>query len=169
MYRQKTNFSRELLALFFNNLYFYINDLKIPAFCRYYLITLNFICMKKNFFKTAILSLVLACGVNIANAQMGQMPSPDEMAKMQADQMKQTVNLNDDQYNKVLVVYKESGEKMRKMFEGGGQPDFSKFGEIQEDQNKKFKEILTDEQYKKWDEYQQQMRQNMGGGFGGGF
>jgi hypothetical protein len=119
--------------------------------------------MKKNFFKTAILSLVLACGVNIANAQMGQMPSPEEMAKMQADQMKQTVNLNDDQYNKVLVVYKESGEKMQKAFEGG-QPDFSKFGEIQEEQNKKFKEILTDEQYKKWDEYQQEMRKNWGGG-----
>jgi len=123
--------------------------------------------MKMNFFKTAIMSLVLACGVSIANAQMpgGQMPSPEEMAKMQADQMKQTVNLNDDQYNKVLVVYKESGEKMRKLFEGGGgQPDFSKFGEIQEEQNKKFKEILTADQYKKWDDHQQQMRQQWGGG-----
>lgn len=127
--------------------------------------------MKMNFFKTAIMSLVLACGVSVANAQMpgGQMPSPEEMAKYQADQMKQTVNLNDDQYAKVLVVYKESGEKMRKMFEGGGQPDFSKFGEIQEEQNKKFKEILTADQYKKWDEYQQEMRKNMGGFGGGGF
>ena len=115
------------------------------------------------------MSLVLACGVSVANAQMGQMPSPEEMAKFQADQMKQTVNLNDDQYNKVLAVYKESGEKMSKMFEGGGQPDFSKFGEIQEEQNKKFKEILTPEQYKKWDEYQQEMRKNMGGFGGGGF
>ena len=93
--------------------------------------------MKMRFFKTAIMSLMLVFGVSAANAQMGQMPSPEEMAKMQADQMKQTVNLNDDQYNKVLVVYKESGEKMRKLFEGGGgQPDFSKFGEIQEEQNK---------------------------------
>ncbi|MBQ4230241.1 MAG: hypothetical protein II671_01690, partial [Salinivirgaceae bacterium] len=67
--------------------------------------------------------------------------------------------------NKVLVVYKESGEKMRKLFEGGGgQPDFSKFGEIQEEQNKKFKEILTADQYKKWDDHQQQMRQQWGGG-----
>ena len=125
--------------------------------------------MKMIFFRTAIMSLMLVFGVSAANAQMGQMPSPEEMAKMQADQMKQTVNLNDDQYNKVLVVYKESGEKMRKMFEGGGQPDFSKFGEIQEEQNKKFKEILTDEQYKKWDEHQQEMRKNMGGFGGGGF
>ena len=110
------------------------------------------------------MSLMLVFGVSAANAQMGQMPSPEEMAKFQADQMKQTVNLNDDQYNKVLVIYKESGEKMRKLFEGGGQPDFSKFGEIQEEQNKKFKEILTADQYKKWDEHQQQMRQNWGGG-----
>lgn len=125
--------------------------------------------MKMKFFKTAIMSLMLVFGVSAANAQMGQMPSPEEMAKFQADQMKQTVNLNDDQYNKVLVIYKESGEKMRKLFEGGGQPDFSKMGEIQEEQNKKFKEILTPEQYKKWDEYQQEMRKNMGGFGGGGF
>lgn len=126
--------------------------------------------MKMKFFKTAIMSLMLVFGVRAANAQMGQMPSPEEMAKFQADQMKQTVNLNDDQYNKVLVIYKESGEKMRKLFEGGGgQPDFNKMGEIQEEQNKKFKEILTPEQYKKWDEYQQEMRKNMGGFGGGGF
>jgi len=126
--------------------------------------------MKKNFLKTAIMSLALVFGVNIANAQMGgQMPSPEEMAKYQADQMKQTVNLTDDQYNKVLVVYKESGEEMRKMFEGGGQPDFSKFGEMREKQNKKFQEILTPEQYKKWSDYQEEMRKNMGGFGGGGF
>ena len=124
--------------------------------------------MKMKFFKTAIMSLMLVFGVSAANAQMGQMPSPEEMAKFQADQMKQTVNLNDDQYNKVLVIYKESGEKIGKLFESG-QPDFSKMGEIQEEQNKKFKEILTPEQYKKWDEYQQEMRKNMGGFGGGGF
>ncbi len=124
--------------------------------------------MKMRFFKTAIMSLMLVFGVSAANAQMGQMPSPEEMAKFQADQMKQTVNLNDDQYNKVLVIYKESGEKIGKLFESG-QPDFSKMGEIQEEQNKKFKEILTPEQYKKWDEYQQEMRKNMGGFGGGGF
>ena len=120
--------------------------------------------MKKNFFRTAIMSLALVLGVNIANAQMGQMPSPDEMAKMQADQMKQTVNLTDDQYNKVLVVYKEQGEKMQKMFQDGGQPDMSEFGKMQEEQNKKLQEILTPEQYKKWDEHMQQMRQQWGGG-----
>ena len=120
--------------------------------------------MKKNFFRTAIMSLALVLGVNIANAQMGKMPSPDEMAKMQADQMKQTVNLTDDQYNKVLVVYKEGSEKMQKMFQGGGQPDMSEFGKMQEEQNKKLQEILTPEQYKKWDEHMQQMRQQWGGG-----
>jgi Spy/CpxP family protein refolding chaperone len=120
--------------------------------------------MKKNFFRTAIMSLVLACGVSVANAQMpggGQMPSPEEMAKFQADQMKQTVNLSDDQYNKVVVVYKEGSEKMQKAFQEGGQPDFRA---MMEEQNKKLKEILTPEQFKKWDEHQQEMRRNMGGG-----
>lgn len=123
--------------------------------------------MKKNFLKIAFTSLMLVFSV-CANAQFdgGQMPSPEEMAKYQADQMKEQVKLNDDQYAKVLVVYKEQGEEMSKLFQGGG--DFSGMGKIMEDSNKKFKEILTEEQYKKWDEHQQQMRQNMGG-FGGGF
>lgn len=123
--------------------------------------------MKKNFLKIAFTSLMLVFGMGVANAQFGgQMPSPEEMAKMQADQMKETVKLNDDQYAKVLVVYKEQGEEMGKLFNGGGQPDFSEFGKIQEKTNGKLKEILTEEQYKKWDEHQQQMMQQFqGGGF----
>ncbi len=119
--------------------------------------------MKKNFLKIAFTSLMLVFGMGVANAQFG---SPEEMAKMQADQMKETVKLNDDQYAKVLVVYKEQGEEMGKLFNGGGQPDFSEFGKIQEKTNGKLKEILTEEQYKKWDEHQQQMMQQFqGGGF----
>lgn len=123
--------------------------------------------MKKNFLKIAFTSLMLVFGMGVANAQFGgQMPSPEEMAKMQADQMKETVKLNDDQYAKVLVVYKEQGEQMQKMFQEGGQPDMGAFQKMHEEQDKKLKEILTDEQYKKWNEHQQQMMQQFqGGGF----
>lgn len=121
--------------------------------------------MKKNFLKKVMLSFVmLMMGVCMASAQMpgGQMPSPEEMAKFQADQMKQTCTLDDDQYAKVLVVCKESGEKMQSAM-AGGQPDFSAFGKIQEEQNEKLKKIMTDEQFKKWDEHQQEMRKQFGG------
>ena len=121
--------------------------------------------MKMKFFKTAIMSLMLVFGASAANAQMGQMPSPDEMAKFQADDMKTTVNLNDDQYNKVVVVFKEQTEKMQKAFQEGGQPDFMK---MIEERNNKLKEILTDEQYKKWEAHERERFQNMQGGFGGG-
>lgn len=122
--------------------------------------------MKKNLFKMAVTCLMAFIGVCAANAQFGgQMPSPEEMAKMQADQMKQTVTLSDDQYTKVLVIFKEQGEEMQKVFQGGGQPDFSVFQKLQEEQNKKLKEVLDEEQYKKWDAHMQEMRRNMGGGF----
>lgn len=121
--------------------------------------------MKNKLFKLAVTCLMAVMGVCAANAQFGQMPSPEEMAKMQADQMKQTVSLSDDQYAKVLVIFKEQGEEMQKVFQGGGQPDFSVFRTIQENQNKKLKEVLDEEQFKKWDEHMQEMRRNMGGGF----
>lgn len=106
---------------------------------------------------------MLVFGMGVANAQFG---SPEEMAKMQADQMKETVKLNDDQYAKVLVVYKEQGEQMQKMVQEGGQPDMGAFQKMHEEQDKKLKEILTDEQYKKWNEHlQQMMQQFQGGGF----
>ncbi len=123
--------------------------------------------MKKNLFKLAVTCLMAFVGLCAANAQFGgQMPSPEEMAKMQADQMKQTVSLSDEQYEKVLVIFKVQGEEMQKVFQQSeGQPDFSVFRKLHEEQNKKLKEVLTEEQFKKWDEHMQEMRRNMGGGF----
>ncbi|MCQ2226901.1 MAG: hypothetical protein MJZ01_03200 [Bacteroidales bacterium] len=118
--------------------------------------------MKRNLLKWAVTCFMAVFSFCAANAQFGQMPSPEEMAKMQADQMKETVSLSEEQYAKVLVICKEQSEEMQKLFQEG-QPDFSAFGKLQEDQNKKLKEVLTEEQFKKWDEHMQEMRRNMGG------
>ena len=95
---------------------------------------------------------------------------PEEIAKMRADQMKEAVNLTADQYAKVTVIFKEEMEAMQKMFEGGGMNgDFEQMRKDmekrQEEQNKKLKAILTEDQFKKWQKQQEEMRAQFGGGF----
>ena len=123
--------------------------------------------------KWFVVGAMLLVGAFTANAQGfggGQMPSAEEIAKMRADQMKETVNLTADQYAKVTVIFKEEMEAMQKMFEGGGMNgDFEQMRKDmekrQEEQNKKLKEILTEDQFKKWEKQQEEMRAQFGGGF----
>ena len=95
---------------------------------------------------------------------------PAQMATMRADMMKQTVNLTDDQYKKVVAMYKEETEAMMKAFQSGQpQPmDREAMQKQREEQNKKLKAILTDEQWKKWEEAMQNMMRGFGGPGGPG-
>lgn len=127
----------------------------------------------RKLFKCFVVGAMLLVGAFTANAQGfggGQMPSAEEIAKMRADQMKETVNLTADQYAKVTVIFKEEMEAMQKMFEGGGMNgDFDQMRKDmekrQEEQNKKLKAILTEDQFKKWQKQQEEMRAQFGGGF----
>ncbi|MBR4525522.1 MAG: hypothetical protein IKP15_08235 [Bacteroidales bacterium] len=126
----------------------------------------------RKLFKWFVVGVMLLVGAFTANAQGfggGQMPSAEEIAKMRADQMKETVNLTADQYAKVTVIFKEEMEAMQKMFEGGGMNgDFEQMRKDmekrQEEQNKKLKAILTEDQFKKWEKQQEEMRAQFGGG-----
>ena len=126
----------------------------------------------RKLFKWFVVGVMLLVGAFTANAQGfggGQMPSAEEIAKMRADQMKETVNLTADQYAKVTVIFKEEMEAMQKMFEGGGMTgDFEQMRKDmekrQEEQNKKLKAILTEDQFKKWEKQQEEMRAQFGGG-----
>ena len=128
---------------------------------------------------------------------MGQF-NPEDMAKRQADQLKTTCELNDEQYKKVKDYYVEQSkaqmEQMQKMMQGGQgggqQMDMEamrkQMQERQEAQNKFLKGVLTEDQFKKYETAQAERRrqfQGMGGqggpqgqrpqggqgGFGGGF
>ncbi len=120
----------------------------------------------------------------VANAQEGKSqeaqgertgrPSMEEMQKRQLVQMKEALTLTGDQVEKVKVINEEAGKKYRAIFEKRepGQ-DLSamreKMTEIRKEQNKKLKEVLTEEQYKKWTKIQEermQNRQNRGGNGG---
>ena len=126
----------------------------------------------RKLFKWFVVGVMLLVGAFTANAQGfggGQMPSAEEIAKMRADQMKETVNLTADQYAKVTVIFKEEMEAMQKMFEGGGMNgDFEQMRKDmekrQEEQNKKLKAILTEDQFNKWQKQQEEMRVQFGGG-----
>ena len=71
--------------------------------------------MKKLIFAIAIASAMLFFGTCDLKAQdFGQMPSPEQMAQMQADQMKDVVKLTDAQYPKGSMCPREWMKLLRK-------------------------------------------------------
>lgn len=128
-----------------------------------------------------IMIAALVFGAAVANAQPGgwggQRPDPAEMAQRMADRMKEQLQLNEDQYAKILDMYKKENEEREKMFaEGGfnngGDMDFEAMRKVMEERRAKrdeqLKTILTEDQFKKYQENMANMRRNFGGGGGPG-
>ena len=127
--------------------------------------------MRKAIVKLFVAAAMIFAGAFNANAQMGggfQM-DPDGIAKMIADDMKQTVKLDDNQYKKVVELYTAQMKDMEKTFSSGQMPDMDAMQKQQEEQNKKLQAILTKDQYETWNKHQQEMMQQFGGGGFGGF
>ena len=122
--------------------------------------------MRNAIVKFFVAATIMIAGAFVSNAQPGGgfQFDPNEIAKMRADDMKQTVKLTDDQYTKVVALFKAEMENMQKMFEGGGMPDMDAMQKQREEQNKKLKAILTEDQFKKWQKQQEEMRAQFGGG-----
>ena len=125
--------------------------------------------------KLFLASILITLGTMVANAQPGgmgrggQRMDPEQMAKRRADMMKETVKLTDDQYTKVVELYKAQSEEMQKLFQQGGQQQGREAMEkLQNEQNEKLKAILTEEQFKTWTESEQSRRGRMGGPGGPG-
>ena len=125
--------------------------------------------MRKTFVKLFVAAALAIAGAFNANAQMGggfQM-DPDGIAKMIADDMKQTVKLYDTHYKEVAELYTAQMKDMEKQFSSGQMPDMEAMQKQQEEQTKKLKAILTKDQFEAWDKHQKEMMQQFGGGFGG--
>ncbi len=123
-----------------------------------------------------ITKIIVACfalliGANAANAQpqggFGQM-DPEQMVKMRVDGMKEQFKLSDDQCTKLTAIFKAENEEMMKSFQQGGQPDFSAMAKRREAQNAEIKKILTEDQYKQYEEMMNRMMSGMGGPGGQG-
>ena len=107
--------------------------------------------------------------------QGGGQFDPEQMITRQADRLKETCGLSDEQYAKVKEFYKKQQEEMMKQFQEGGQGQGQGQRMSREDmekrreaQNAELKKILTEEQYKKYTEAQAQQRQRRGQGGQGG-
>ena len=127
----------------------------------------------RNLLKIFVAGAMILAGAFVSNAQpgggFGGQMDPEQIAKFRADDMKQTVKLTDDQYKKVVDLYKAQMEDMQKMFSSGQMPQMDQMQKQREEQEKKLKAILTDDQYTAWTKHEQERMQQMmnGGGFGG--
>jgi len=100
---------------------------------------------------------------------------PAAFVDRQMEELKEGLELSDDQEKQVREIITAGFETMRKAREGmqdGG--DFEgmreKMQQMREEQTEKIKAVLNEEQFTKYEEIQAERRERMrqGGGFGGG-
>jgi len=116
--------------------------------------------------RVSIFLLLAFCLVSIsAIAQEGRgpgggrhMPSVDD----QVSQLKQAVNLNDDQAAKVHDILQAQRDKMREMMQDSSvsrEDRHAKMQSLRKDSNDQIRALLTDDQKKSFDSYMQQRRE----------
>ena len=139
--------------------------------------------MKKVLFAVAALfistmSFAQGFGGGFGGGQ-GMNMNPEDMAKRQADRLKEQLTLTQVQYDSIYNMYlassKEQATRREQMQNGGQQPQgdmqamMEEMQKQRQAQDAKIKSFLTDAQKKTYDELQEQRRQRQGqGGFGGG-
>ena len=105
--------------------------------------------MKKIF----VITVLVVASVAIATAQQRQMPSVEERAKTQTEFMEKQVGLKDDQKAKIKAIDLEFAKQMDEQIQknrGDRDAMRTKMREIDTARDAKYKEILTDEQFKKY-------------------
>ncbi|MGN6510557.1 MAG: hypothetical protein ACTHLD_13935 [Chitinophaga sp.] len=129
--------------------------------------------MKKQF----LFALAFMLAVNVAAfAQQGggngQRRTPEERAKMTVERLTKQLQLNNDQAVKLGTVYTEFYKDMQKKREeaqaGGNRMDREAFQKMGNERDEKVKTVLTEEQFKKYKEQMEAMRQRGSRGGGGG-
>ena len=101
----------------------------------------------------------------------GQRPQrqmdPEEMAKMQADRIKEVCKVDDGQYKKIVdYMVKDMKEMTEQMSQGGGFGGFDMEGmqKRMKAQTDFLKSVLTKEQFAAYEEDQRKMMEQFGGG-----
>ena len=117
------------------------------------------------------IGIAFFCFVLISAASMAQTRdfNPEEFAKRQTAQLKEELGLTSDQEKKVYEINLESIKKMGELREesrssgGGFEGMREKMSKVREEQNKKMKEVLTDDQWTKYEKYLEDRRNRMRG------
>ncbi len=89
---------------------------------------------------------------------------PQQMVQMRVDQLKQSFDLTAEQIEQATELYTKQTAEFQKIFEGGN-PDFSQFGKIMENEVTEMKKILTEDQFKAWQKQRDEQMAQFGGGF----
>jgi len=99
---------------------------------------------------------------------------PAAFIDRQMEELKEGLDLSDDQEKQVREIITAGSETMRKareeMQDGGGDREAmrEKMQQMREEQNEKIKAVLTEEQFTKYEQIQQERRERMRQGGGGG-
>lgn len=140
--------------------------------------------MKKILFALVAMFMAISASAQPQGQGQRQQMSPEDMAKRQATQMKETVNLTDAQYEKIYNYYlgenkiqQARRDSMRaagvQPGQGGQRQGFNReeMQKRQEEELKAIKAILTEEQFAAYQKAQEERRARMGqrgqGGQGG--
>ncbi|MDA3879257.1 MAG: hypothetical protein PF436_02615 [Prolixibacteraceae bacterium] len=94
----------------------------------------------------------------------GRQFSPEDMAKRQTEQMTEDLKLNELQVEKVSALNKKYAEKMRDAFqnaEGNREQMREKMQTLRTEKDTELKEILTEEQFKKYQEIEKERMERM--------
>ncbi len=104
--------------------------------------------MKRIFVVTALLMMV----VTYTTAQNFTPPPAEERAKNQTERLNKLVKLNDDQKTKVQAINLDLAKKMDAAMKNRDDRDAmrTKMQEIETERDQKYKEILTEDQFKKY-------------------
>ena len=82
--------------------------------------------------------------------------------EQQMERMTTQLNLTDDQKPKVKAALEAQDKKMKELRKEGNTPTREQFQEVRKETQKKMKEILTEDQYKKYEEMGQRMGKKSG-------
>ncbi len=126
-----------------------------------------FVCM------VLVVALVTSCNMGNRNSQPSFGPGnfdPEAMVDRMMEETTETLDLSKDQEKQLREIMLENFDKMAKMREemqnsGGGFENMrEQMQEAREEQNKKIKEILSEEQWEKYQVMQEERRARRGQG-----
>ena len=114
---------------------------------------------------------VLGTTMSMAQNRGGQNMNPEERAKKSTAELKEVLDLNKEQEKKVYELNLKAGKEMsaaRQAADGDREVMREKMGKARDNTNKEMKNILSDDQYKKYEKYLEEKRKERGQGGGGG-
>lgn len=115
----------------------------------------------KRILSTSIL-LVFMAVVAMAQPPQGGQFSPEDMAKSQTEQMTKDLKLNEQQVEKVSALNTKYMENMQSIFQNAGgdrEQMREKMEAFRTERNDELKKILTEEQFKKYQELENERMQ----------